>query len=1011
FLPGEREIRETADLLRRALARKPYANAVEVLPLYARLSVAEQRRVFAPSQGRRVVLATNVAETSLTVPGIRYVIDSGLARIKRYSLRNKTTLLQIEKISQASANQRAGRCGRVQDGICVRLYAEDDFAARPAYTEPEILRSSLASVILRAASLELGPVEDFPFVEAPSARAITDGYQLLQELAAVDDARALTPLGRELARLPLDPRIGRILFAARDNGCVAEALVIASALAVPDPRERPHDRRQAADQAHLRFRDERSDFLSLIALWEFAGGLAAEGLSHRRRVDACRAQFVSLLRLTEWREVHAQLAAQLKEAGWTWNPALPSKIDAKRNADIHRALLAGLLSNIGFRAEDGDGYAGVRGIRFVLHPSSALAKARPKWVLAAELTETTRLYARCAAKVEPEWIEQVAGDRASRDHFDAHWDVKRGEVVASERVQLYGLTLVARRPVGYAAIDPLRAHEVFVREALAADALGIDAPFIAHNRQLIGEVGELEHKARRQDVLVDEAALAAFYAERVPQAVNSRVSFETWRKGAEAREPQVLWMTRDALMLHAAAAVTEEQYPQSLPMAGTTLPLQYRFAPGHPLDGLTLVVPLALLNQLDDNRLSWLVPGMLREKIALLLKSLPKALRNRLMPISDHVSAFLDSAPSRQAHLHDALRDYLRSALGQPVERALFDAIELPPHLRVNTVVVDAAGEELGSGRDIAALRRTLGAAARMTFATDEDAFERSAITQWDFGALPVTLTSVRGDARVTGFPALVDDITSVSLVLYDTEGAAAAATRRALVRLIGLQLKDALQRLGKAPTVFAASALALRAVVAADVLLADTLAAITDRAFVGDDPLPRDAAAFAEQIKRARTRLPAVAEHGFRLLAEIAAAHQSLTAPLTKLAAAKPRLAGELRVQRDALVYPGFFADTPWAHATQIPRYLAALGRRIAKLPERGERDALHAAQVAAWWQRYEERLHAARRGGEDGAMLAEFRWLLEELRVSLFAQELKTPFPVSFKRVEKAWAALCVR
>ncbi|HEY5365554.1 MAG TPA: ATP-dependent RNA helicase HrpA, partial [Casimicrobiaceae bacterium] len=479
FLPGEREIRETADLLRRALAKRPYANAVEVLPLYARLSVAEQRRVFAPSHGRRIVLATNVAETSLTVPGIRYVIDSGLARIKRYSLRNKTTLLQIEKISQASANQRAGRCGRVQDGICVRLYDEDDFAARPAYTEPEILRSSLASVILRAAALDLGAVDAFPFVEAPGPRAITDGYQLLQELGAVDDARALTPLGRELARLPLDPRIGRILFAARDSGCVAEALVIASALAVPDPRERPHDKRQAADQAHLRFRDERSDFLSVIALWEFFGDLGNEGLPHRRRVDACRAQYVSYLRLIEWREVHAQLAAQLKEAGWTWDETLPASIDARRNADIHRALLAGLLSNIGFRGEEGDGYAGARGIRFVLHPSSALAKSRPRWVLAAELTETTRLYARCAAKVDPEWIEAVAGERVTREHFEPHWDVKRGEVLASERVQLYGLTLVARRPVGFAAFDPAGAHDVFIREALVGDALGIDAPFLA----------------------------------------------------------------------------------------------------------------------------------------------------------------------------------------------------------------------------------------------------------------------------------------------------------------------------------------------------------------------------------------------------------------------------------------------------------------------------------------------------------------------------------------------------
>ena len=1011
FLPGEREIRETADLLRRALARRPYASVAEVLPLFARLTVAEQRRVFAPSQGRRIVLATNVAETSLTVPGIRYVIDSGLARIKRYSLRNKTTLLQIEKVSQASANQRAGRCGRVQDGICVRLYGEDDFRARPAYTEPEILRSSLASVILRAAALDLGPVDAFPFVEAPGARAITDGYQLLQELGAVDDTRALTPLGRELARLPLDPRIGRILFAARDNGTLAEALVIASALAVPDPRERPHDKRQAADQAHLRFRDDRSDFLSLIALWEFAADLARQGLSHRRRVDACRAQYVSFLRLTEWREVHAQLASQLAEAGWTWKEALPTEIDARRHADIHRALLAGLLSNIGFRGDEGDGYAGARGIRFVLHPSSALAKSKPKWVLAAELAETTRLYARCAAKIEPEWIEAVAGDRVSRDHFDPHWDAKRGDVVASERVQLYGLTLVARRPVAFGAIDAEGAHAVFIREALVADALGVDARFAVHNRRLIAEVAELEHKARRQDVLVDDEALAAFYTARVPREIHSRAGFEAWRKGAEQREPGLLQMTRDTLMLHAASAVTEALYPEFLAMAGTRLPVKYRFAPGHPLDGLTITVPLALLNQLDDDRLSWLVPGMLREKLTHLMKALPKALRNRLMPIADHVTAFLDATPARDVHLHDALRAYLRSTLRDAPDRAVLDAIALPLHLCVNIAVIDDAGEELASGRDLAVLRRELGDAAQMTFASGEHAFERSGITQWDFGALPPSLTVLRDGARVTGYPALVDDDASVSLTLLDTEDAALRATRKAVVRLIGFALKDAFRRYAKGSPTFNAVALQLRGVIAPDALLDDLLRAIADRAFIGDDPLPRDAQDFAEQVKRARTRLPAVAEHADQLLREIAAAHQSLTQRLGTLSGPMSRLAAEIRMQRDALVHPGFLAATPWPKVTQIPRYLAALARRIAKYPERAERDAHHAEQVAGWWRRYEERLAAERKAGREDPALAEFRWLLEELRVSLFAQELKTPFPVSFKRVEKAWTGLAGR
>ncbi len=617
FLPGEREIRETADLLRGSLARRPYASAVEILPLYARLSVTEQQRVFAPSRGRRIVLATNVAETSLTVPGIHYVIDSGMARMRRYSLRNKVTLLQIEKIAQASAEQRAGRCGRIAAGICVRLYSEEDFAARPRFTDPEILRSSLASVILRMAALDLGDVAAFPFLEPPGTRAIADGYQLLHELSAVDGSRKLTALGRELAQLPVDPRIGRMILAGREQGCLAEALVIASALAVPDPRERPLEKQQAADQAHLRFRDERSDFLSLIALWQFFADAQGEGLSHRRLVEHCRAHFVSYLRLIEWRDLHRQLAEQVRELGWRFAEALPETIDEARYATIHRALLAGLLSNIGDKAEDApvreQNYLGARGIRFFLHPGSGLARKGPKWVLAAELTETTRLYARCAAKIEPEWVEAVAGDLVEKTHFDPRWDKERGEVVANERVTLFGLTLVPRRRVSYGAIAPAAAREIFIREALVAGEVETKARFFTHNQRLVAEVAELEHKARRQDVLVDEETIYAFYAERIPDSICTAAAFERWRRDAEAAEPRRLFMTREALMRHAAAAVTEEQFPEFIDMAGARLPLKYRFAPGQPFDGLTLTVPLALLNQLDGARLSWLVPGMIRE--------------------------------------------------------------------------------------------------------------------------------------------------------------------------------------------------------------------------------------------------------------------------------------------------------------------------------------------------------------------------------------------------------------
>ncbi len=1005
FLPGEREIRETAALLRRSLARRPYARDVEILTLYARLSVPEQQRVFTPGNGRRIVLATNVAETSLTVPGIRYVIDTGLARIKRYSVRNKTTLLQIEKIAQAAANQRAGRCGRVAAGVCVRLYSEDDFAARPPYTDPEILRSSLASVILRMAALDMGTVEQFPFLEPPLPRAVADGYQLLQELGAVTEERALTPLGRELARLPVDARIGRMILEGRERGCLAEVLVIASALSVPDPRERPLEKQQAADQAHLRFRDERSDFLSLIALWQFFEGELARKQSHRALVEACRAQFVSWLRLREWRDVHAQLAAIAKEQGWRWEDRLPETHDARRYQSLHEALLSGLLGNIGQRAEDGDGFNGARGVRFFLHPGSGIARKPPKWVLAAELVETARLFARCAARVEPEWIEAIAGEHVKRDYFEPRWDGDRGEVVASERVQLYGLTLVPRRQVSFGRIDPVVAREVFIREALVPASLATKGAFLAHNRRLVAEVMALEHKARRQDVLVDEESIASFYAARVPTEVHSLAAFERWRADAERGDPQLLFMTREALMRHDAASITQEWFPDALVLDGTRLPLRYRFAPGHPLDGLTLTVPLALLNQIDAARLSWLVPGMLREKVTFLLKALPKQWRNRLMPLPDVVTAFLAQDRADGDALPDALRAFVRARLGDTPAADVWDGTTLPAHLLMNLRVVDDAGTELAQGRDLPSLRAQLGEAAQLSFAEAGPAIERRGLRSWDLGDLPETITRRKGAQRLTGYPALVDEGDSVAIVLLDTPEAAQASTRAGVVRLLRIALKDQLLRYEKAPPGFQAAALALKAAVPPDRLLADVLGAVCDRAFVGDDELPRSERAFGEQVKRARTRLPAVADSAFRLLADIAAAYQGLNQRLGALPVSLARLGAEVRSRRDALIHPGFFCATPWAQLAHLPRYLRALDRRLAKYPDDPARDARHGGAMADWWQRYRDRLDRNRAAGRDESGLPAFRWLLEELAVSLFAQELKTPFPVSFKRVEKVW------
>jgi ATP-dependent helicase HrpA len=887
----------------------------------------------------------------------------------------------------------------------VRLYAEEDFASRPAFTDPEILRSSLAAVILRMAALDLPDVAAFPFLDPPSPRAIADGYQLLQELGAVDAGRQLTRLGRELAQLPVDPRVGRIISAGRDSGCLAEALVIASALAVPDPRERPLEKQQAADQAHLAFRDERSDFLSLLALWQFFADATKEGLSHRRLVERCRTQFVSYLRLVEWRDLRNQLAEQIRELGWRWSDVIPEKIDEARYACIHRALLAGLLSNIGTRSETEEPYLGARGIRFFLHPGSGLANKRPKWLLAAELAETTRLYARCAARIEPEWIESIAGELTDKTWFEPHWDRGRGEVVANERVSLFGLTLVPRRRVSFGAIDPKLAREIFIREALVAEEIDTRAPFLAHNRALREDVAELEHKARRQDVLVDEETLFAFYAERIPADVCTAVAFERWLELTKGREPKRLFMTRPMLMRHAAESVTEAQFPEWIEMAGTRLKLDYRFAPGHPLDGLTLSCPLAQLNQIDEARLSWLVPGMVREKVAWYLKALPKAVRSRIPPGQAFVTAFLSEPALPGQSLPDALRAFIAARIKARIAAGVWDERELPAHLVVNVKVIEPGGRELAMSRDLRALRAQLGEAAQLSFAEGEAGFERRGIRTWDFGDLPESLSVVRGGRRVTGYPALVEEDDSAALKLLDTREAADAATRAAVVAMIARELKPALRRWEKGEPGFAAAALQLKTRMASDALLADVLAAVRDRAFIGEDPLPRSARAYAEQLKRARTRLPAVAEAAFRLLGAIAAEYHAVSRRIAELPKSASALATEARAQRDQLVGPGFFARTPWSALVHIPRYLRALDRRLAKYPENRERDARHAASVAELWQRYRDREEANRAQGRREPGLEAFRWLIEELRVSLFAQELRTPFPVSYKRLEKAW------
>ncbi|WP_256259243.1 ATP-dependent RNA helicase HrpA, partial [Burkholderia ubonensis] len=714
FLPGEREIREAAEAL-----RKHHPPHTEILPLFARLSAAEQDKVFKPSNARRIVLATNVAETSLTVPGIRYVVDTGLARVKRYSYRNKVEQLQVESISQAAANQRAGRCGRVADGICIRLYEETDYQARPRFTDPEILRSSLASVILRMKSLHLTAIEMFPFLEPPPGRAIADGYQLLNELGAVDDDNALTPLGRELARLPLDPRVGRMILGARDQQALREVLIIASALSVQDPRDRPIDAQEQADQAHRRFADERSEFLQWLKIWAWFEEAVAHKKSNRQLIDACRQNFLSHLRLREWRDVHSQLLTVVREHGWRLN-------DAEATYEqIHLALMTGLLGNLGLKADDEPHYLGARGIKFFLWPGSALAKKAGRWVMAAELVETSRLYARCLAKIEPEWIEKVGAHLLKKALSEPHWEKRPAQVSAFERATLYGLPVYHRRRVAFGRQDPARARELFIRGALVEGEFDTKLAFFAHNRKLLADIEQLEHKSRRQDVLVDDELIYAFYDQALPEGIHTGAAFERWyrdevkRGGQPEDKLRLLYLSRDDLMRHEAAGVTTELFPKRATMAGVEMALTYHFEPGAPRDGVTLAVPLYALNQVDARRCEWLVPGMLKEKVQLLLKSLPQKLRRHCVPLPEFAAGFVERMGRERfgaGGLVEALIADVRAQTQVMMKTGDFKLETLPAHLFMNFKVIDEHGRQLAMGRNLAQLRSELGAQAQQQF-------------------------------------------------------------------------------------------------------------------------------------------------------------------------------------------------------------------------------------------------------------------------------------------------------
>ena len=1280
FLPGEREIREAAEALRKSTLRRND----EILPLFARLSHAEQHKIFHPSGAkRRIVLATNVAETSLTVPGIKYVIDTGLARVKRYSARVKVEQLHVEKISQAAARQRSGRCGRVSAGVCIRLFSEEDFNSRTEFTDPEIVRSNLAAVILRMAALKLGDVAAFPFLEMPDSRYINDGFQVLLELGAVNEHNGLTKLGEQMARLPIDPKIARILLAAKKHDCMAEILVIASALSIQDPRERPLEARDAAAKAHERFTDKQSDFLAYLNIWDSFQRERDKGLSNKQLVQWCRQYFLSHLRMREWRELHHQLAQTAIEMGLTTKEAAfrqppsqeqlrPSEsqgdqdlaaklkqkqLDKKQHRaqiraakeagyeQIHRALLTGLIANVGMKSPDGNDYTGARGSRFHLFPASALFKAKPKWVMAAELVETTRLYARDVAVIQPEWIEQEAPHLVRHHYFEPHWEQKRGEVVASERVTLYGLTVLPRRPVSYGKVAPEEAREIFIRGALVAQESNLQTAFFAHNKKLIKEITELEHKSRKQDVLVDDEALFAFYNERLPDfytadavsdglkpascearlsfceaktktkgslhserlpenhtppfsddlrpanpqqttpspvgegwgegktvaaqtnfsataanplpnplpqereqsAAVSTVSddpkaqrlpenslcyadgqpillgdrvtidskqwhgkivaliaeqqcdpsigsaeewatlqsgvmaqfdeaglvhypdaetagelillaradaadvlksqkdnrvrepsshtlqnisddpkpkkqpappkgrlkplpladirtFQAWLKTAERDNPRLLFLSRDDLMQHAAAHITEEQFPKHWQTADGKFKLSYRFEPHHPLDGVTLTLPLTVLNRISPAALEWLVPGMIREKIQLQIKALPKQIRRICVPVPEFITQFLSQNPDRNAPILPQLAQAIAKTAGdirilEQINQDEWAAFRLPEHCYFNLRIIDDGGQELAMGRDLIQIQQQLGKAAATTFRDNTQEFERDNVTAWDIGTLPESIKFARGKQQLTGYLGLQKEKDGrIALRLFDTSAAAEQAHRLGVIELMKLQLKEQVKDLNKGIQGFTQAAMLLKHI-NADTLRDDLTQAVCDRAFIGEDELPRNEKAFKEQIKRARSRLPAVKEALSRYLQETAAAYAELNGKL-----GKHPLTHLLRLRLQTLLAAGFATRTPWAQWPRLPIYLKAMTLRLEKYSGNPARDAAREADIQELEQMWQEKTDSLMKQGQPVSDdLAAFKWMIEELRVSLFAQELKTPYPVSVKRLLK--------
>ncbi|WP_432746395.1 ATP-dependent RNA helicase HrpA [Methylobacter sp. G7] len=998
FLSGEREIRETTDSL-----RKHHPTQYEILPLYSKLSVSEQERVFNPKGGKlRIVLATNVAETSLTVPGIRCVVDTGHARISRYSHRSKIQRLPIERISQSSANQRAGRCGRVAEGICIRLYSHDDYLARSEFTEPEIMRTNLSAVILQMMSLKLGDIEDFPFLEPPEDKMIRDGKTVLHEVNALDKAGKLTEVGKQLAKFPTDPKLARMLIAAAHEHCLTEVAIIVSALSVQDPREKPADKMQQADAKHAAFRHPESDFLTILTIWNTYEE-QKKHLSNSKLRKYCTDNFLSYMRMREWFDIHAQIM-QVVKGDLKMHP----NTDDPGYEKIHRALLPGLLSNIGFRHEQYE-YLGARGLKFFIFPGSGLHKLKPKWIMAAEQVETSKVYARNVARIEPEWIEQCAEHLVKHNYYDPHWSKKGARCMVSQRTLLYGLTLQTGRKIPYDHVDPKAAREIFIRSALVDHDYHSNAPFYVANQKLLEEVGMIQHKGRRVDLVEDEQWLYEFYDSKLPPEIVSGVALDTWRKTVERANPKILFLTKEDLTReHEEDYVNEWDFPDSKKVGNLTIPLQYRFEPGHDEDGVTAIIPVHQLNQVSQTSFDWLVPGLLEEKCIALIKSLPKNIRKHFVPVPEKVKQCLEIEPDFKGALQEWLGNRLRKLTGEAIPLNAWNTETLTDHLRMNFRVIDDQGQLLDYGRDLKKLQLKHTVKAGDSFdqiAADE--LNYTGCIGWAFDDLPETYRFVQNEQAFVGYPAIIDEGDAVGVRIFDTEQKAALQHQAGLMRLFQLQLRKECTYVTKNMPKSAVAELTYNRLPKhpligedANVSYKDDLLYLVLYGVFIESRIIRTQQAFEQTLQANKAGLINAANEAGKIALEIMELYGTIKTQLNRLNANDP-LAKDINEQLDLMIYAGFIRNTPYQQLKAIPRYLKAVQYRLDKRDNNLQKVQEVSRYAIRYWKDVEKKAKKDKVIPEQDP----FRWMLEELRVSLFAQQLKTAYPVSVKRMDKAW------